>query len=313
MVEITTPRTSDPASFALSPDGRRLAFVADHDGQPMLWVRELDSAERARPAGHGRRAPAVLVAGQPLDRVLHEQRAETHRGPRRCAANRHLSSGRDDGDVGTGRNHPVLQHRLALAAPRQCRGRERGGGDDANGGVDRPSPSAVPARRPAVPVLRRRSGRRARRVSGLARIVGGDASRGVRHAGRVRRARLAAVRPPGNALGAALRSRTTNDERRADRRRGLGRVRAHRRHRCVFDVGRGRAGLSGGASVGDTAVVVRPVRQSARHDWTFRADWAHESPAVAGWPSRGRRTLAPERNRRVAARFHAPDALHAGV
>ena len=58
-----------------------------------------------------------------------------------------------------------------VAAPRQRRGRDRGGGDDASGGIDRPPPSAVPARRPAVPVLRRRPGRRARRVSGLARIV----------------------------------------------------------------------------------------------------------------------------------------------
>jgi len=45
VAEITTPRTSDLSSFALSPDGRRLAFVADHEGQPALWVRELDSAE----------------------------------------------------------------------------------------------------------------------------------------------------------------------------------------------------------------------------------------------------------------------------
>src|SRR6185312_5125296 len=37
VVEITTPRTPDPASFAISPDGRRLAFVAEHDGQTMLW------------------------------------------------------------------------------------------------------------------------------------------------------------------------------------------------------------------------------------------------------------------------------------
>jgi eukaryotic-like serine/threonine-protein kinase len=48
VAEITTPRTSDLSSFALSPDGRRLAFVADHEGQSFLWVRELDSAQ-ARP------------------------------------------------------------------------------------------------------------------------------------------------------------------------------------------------------------------------------------------------------------------------
>ncbi len=57
------------------------------------------------------------------------------------------------------------------AAPCQCRGRNHRGGDGASGRIDRPSPSAVPAGRPAVPVLRRRSRCRARRVPGLARIV----------------------------------------------------------------------------------------------------------------------------------------------
>ncbi|HEY0285351.1 MAG TPA: hypothetical protein VGC23_08180, partial [Vicinamibacterales bacterium] len=45
VAEITTPPTSDLWSFALSPDGRHLAFVADHEGQPTLWMRELDSAD----------------------------------------------------------------------------------------------------------------------------------------------------------------------------------------------------------------------------------------------------------------------------
>ena len=51
----------------------------------------------------------------------------------------------------------------------------------------------------------------------------------------------------------------------------------------------------------------------ARHAWIVRTDWADEPPSVAGRPSRGRRTLAPERNRRVAARFLAPDAVHPRV
>lgn len=58
VVEITTPRTADPASFAISRDGRRLAFVAERDGQPMLWVRDLDSANgRALPGTEGARRP----------------------------------------------------------------------------------------------------------------------------------------------------------------------------------------------------------------------------------------------------------------
>src|SRR5204862_3891330 len=117
---------------------------------------------------------------------------------------------------------PVLQHGLAGAAPRQRRRRARAGRDDTGGGIDRTQASAVPARGTTVPVLRWWTGRRARRVPGRARIPGGDAAGGVRHARRIRRAGLAAVRPPGNAVGATPRPRTTSDERRAGRRRGLG-------------------------------------------------------------------------------------------
>jgi Tol biopolymer transport system component len=47
-LEITTPPTTDPVSLAISPDGRRLAFVATSEGLPRLWVRGFDSVE-ARP------------------------------------------------------------------------------------------------------------------------------------------------------------------------------------------------------------------------------------------------------------------------
>jgi len=57
-VEITTPHTPDPWSFAVSPDGRRIAFVADHEGQPTLWVRALDTANaQALPGTEGARRP----------------------------------------------------------------------------------------------------------------------------------------------------------------------------------------------------------------------------------------------------------------
>ena len=39
--EIITPSTSDPTSFALSPDGRHIAFVASGDGPSRLWLRSL--------------------------------------------------------------------------------------------------------------------------------------------------------------------------------------------------------------------------------------------------------------------------------
>jgi len=42
-LEIGTPATNDPRSFALSPDGRQLVYVATVDGQSRLWLRRLDS------------------------------------------------------------------------------------------------------------------------------------------------------------------------------------------------------------------------------------------------------------------------------
>jgi Tol biopolymer transport system component len=49
--EIATPPTSDPTSFALSPDGRQLAFVATTEGAPRLWVRPLDQVTAQTLAG----------------------------------------------------------------------------------------------------------------------------------------------------------------------------------------------------------------------------------------------------------------------
>jgi TIR domain/WD40-like Beta Propeller Repeat len=40
-VDIVTPATDDPGSFALSPDGRQIAYVAESDGAPRLWLRSL--------------------------------------------------------------------------------------------------------------------------------------------------------------------------------------------------------------------------------------------------------------------------------
>jgi Tol biopolymer transport system component len=42
-VEVSTPPTADAGSFAISPDGRRLVFVALNQGKSQLWVRPLDS------------------------------------------------------------------------------------------------------------------------------------------------------------------------------------------------------------------------------------------------------------------------------
>jgi len=42
-VEITTPPTTSPTSFALSPDGRRIVYAALYDNRVHLWVRALDT------------------------------------------------------------------------------------------------------------------------------------------------------------------------------------------------------------------------------------------------------------------------------
>jgi serine/threonine protein kinase/Tol biopolymer transport system component len=41
-LDVTTPQTSDPTSFALSPDGRQVVFVAAGDSGSQLWLRRLD-------------------------------------------------------------------------------------------------------------------------------------------------------------------------------------------------------------------------------------------------------------------------------
>jgi Tol biopolymer transport system component len=50
-VDIVTPATDDPASFALSPDGRQIVFVAKSDGAPRLWLRSLAKAAAQPLAG----------------------------------------------------------------------------------------------------------------------------------------------------------------------------------------------------------------------------------------------------------------------
>ena len=51
-LEITTPPTDDPASFAISPDGRQLVFVATGtEGRSQLWLRPLDQTTPQALAG----------------------------------------------------------------------------------------------------------------------------------------------------------------------------------------------------------------------------------------------------------------------
>jgi eukaryotic-like serine/threonine-protein kinase len=50
-VDIVTPPTDQPASFALSPDGRQIVFVATGDGASRLWSRSLSTTTAQPLAG----------------------------------------------------------------------------------------------------------------------------------------------------------------------------------------------------------------------------------------------------------------------
>jgi len=57
-VDINVPPTTDPFSFALSPDGLAMAFVAAGSNGSQLWVRRLDSlAPRSLPGTEGAQFP----------------------------------------------------------------------------------------------------------------------------------------------------------------------------------------------------------------------------------------------------------------
>ena len=47
-LELSTPPTTDPIALAISPDGRRIVFVASDNGTPSLWMRPL-AATKAQP------------------------------------------------------------------------------------------------------------------------------------------------------------------------------------------------------------------------------------------------------------------------
>lgn len=50
-LDIVTPTTDEPTSFALSPDGRQIVYAAAKDGAPQLWIRSLGSGASQPLAG----------------------------------------------------------------------------------------------------------------------------------------------------------------------------------------------------------------------------------------------------------------------
>ena len=107
-VDIVTPATDDPVSFALSPDGRQIVFVASGDGASRLWLRSLATTTAQPLAGTEGASVSLLVARQPIRRLLRRGRAEAARPRRRRAANPGAGRQRQSWrDVERGRRHRV--------------------------------------------------------------------------------------------------------------------------------------------------------------------------------------------------------------
>jgi serine/threonine protein kinase/Tol biopolymer transport system component len=64
--EITTPPTTEPASLAISPDGRTIAFVGISDGKSLLWVRPLEAEAQSLAGTDNARHPFWSPDGQSI-------------------------------------------------------------------------------------------------------------------------------------------------------------------------------------------------------------------------------------------------------
>ena len=76
----TRTTTGGARDLAMSPDGRRLAFIAaDTDGRTMAWVRVARRHGRAAAEGHGERGLSLLVARQQIPGVRGGRKAQEDR------------------------------------------------------------------------------------------------------------------------------------------------------------------------------------------------------------------------------------------
>ena len=69
-----------PASLALSPDGRLLAYTAGRGEKSQLYLRPLDRFDAAPVRGHGGRGVTLLLAGRALGRLLRRRPPEEGAG-----------------------------------------------------------------------------------------------------------------------------------------------------------------------------------------------------------------------------------------
>ena len=191
--EIVTPSTSDPMSFALSPDGRQIVFVASGDGAARLWLRRLD-ATSAQPlagtegASYPFWSPDSRSVGFFADSKL--KRIDIGGGSPQTltdAANRGGTWGPDGTHfVCAGCCQPTISH--------PCVGRRAGGRDQARQ-AEQPSIPAVPAGRTAIPVLRSGNSRNGWHLPWFAGLFGNKASSGSRHGRSLFARRMVAVYP----------------------------------------------------------------------------------------------------------------------
>jgi hypothetical protein len=79
------PLSTAPAlRFQLSPDGRKVAFVATNAGRAVLWVRRLDGLTTQPIAGTLDAQGAVLVSRLALDCILRGRQTQEGRSVQRC-------------------------------------------------------------------------------------------------------------------------------------------------------------------------------------------------------------------------------------
>ena len=113
-VDIVTPATDQPTSFALSPDGRQIVFVASDDGASRLWLRSLATTTAQPLAGTEGATSPFWSPDSRSRRLLRRRRAEATRPRRRRPAD--TGSGRTNGG-GTWNADGVIVFAPSLTSP----------------------------------------------------------------------------------------------------------------------------------------------------------------------------------------------------
>ena len=190
-LDMTTPPTYDPLSLAISPDGRKVVFVANTDGRPQLWLRSLDAVDVC-PAteGHGQSAASFLVAGQQVHWICRERSAQANRPRRRGRSEAGQRALVPRWDVEHRSHHPLCPEHELFRVPRLGRGGDPVAVTPRSAG-EPPSLSEDASRRPSLSLLR------GRRAGNPWSLPGGHRRRGATASPRRRRRRrLCAVGPP---------------------------------------------------------------------------------------------------------------------